>query len=121
VTATTFTRRRARWAASLAVAGVLALAACGDDGGDGPFASDGGGDEFGREELAAELQAESGGLLTDEEADCIAGGVLDFAPDDIEAMEDLDFDDMPAEQQGAWIEMITDCVPAEKLMQLGEL
>jgi hypothetical protein len=120
VTATTFRRRRARWA-TLALTGMLALAACGDDGGDGPFASDGGGDQFSREALAAELQTESDGVLTDEEADCIAGGVLEFAPDDIEAMEDLDFDDMPAEQQGAWIEMITDCVPAEKLMQLGEL
>lgn len=119
MTATNFRPRRARLVV-LALTGMLALAACGDDSGDGPFASDGG-DEPSREALAAELQAESGGVLTDEEADCIAGGVLDFAPDDIQAMDDLDFEDMPAEQQGAWIEMITDCVPAEKLMQLGEL
>lgn len=120
MTATVFRHRRARLA-MLAITGVLALAACGDDGDDGPFASDGGGNEPSREAIATELLAESDGVLTEDEADCIAGGVLDFASDDIEAMEDLDFDDMPAEQQGAWIEMITDCVPAEKLMQLGEL
>jgi hypothetical protein len=70
--------------------------------------------------MATAIQAQSGGLITDGERDCIADGLFDFAPNLLE-LQDVDFDDMPAEQQGAFVDVLTGCVPTEKLMQLDDM
>jgi hypothetical protein len=70
--------------------------------------------------MATAIQVQSEGLITDGEADCIADGFVDLASNLLE-LQDLDFDQMSPEQQGAFIDMLTDCLPAEKLIQLGEM
>jgi hypothetical protein len=71
--------------------------------------------------IATAMQAQSGGLITDGEAACIADGWVDFLPENLAEWDDLDFDDMPVEQQSAFLDMLIDCLPTEKLLQLDDM
>jgi hypothetical protein len=71
--------------------------------------------------MAQTIQAESGGIIDDAEAACIADGVTqEFTMTELAGGDDL-FEDLPPDRQAAFMEIIIGCLPADKLMQLGDL
>jgi Protein of unknown function (DUF2510) len=78
------------------------------------------------EAMATALQTGSDGILTTEESECIAQGMVDqFGTDRLIDMG-LDsstdpFAEMSTEDQTALVSLMLDCVPAEKLADLGEM
>jgi hypothetical protein len=72
--------------------------------------------------IAETIQAESGGLIDDTEAACIADGVTEeFTLQELAGGGDDLFEDLPADRQAAFMEIIVECLPTEKLLQLGAL
>jgi AcrR family transcriptional regulator len=72
--------------------------------------------------MAQTIQAESGGIIDDAEAACIADGVTEeFSFAELAGGGDDLFEDLPPDRQAAFMEIIIGCLPAEKLMQLGDL
>ncbi|MBN1771706.1 MAG: hypothetical protein JXB32_10620, partial [Deltaproteobacteria bacterium] len=84
---TTGTGRRLRWMAALWTAGMLPLAACGDDS-----STDTGGDDAAGTDVPAEAEAEAGA-----DADADVGADADADADDAGADADADADDVGAD------------------------
>jgi len=126
--------------AGMALAATMALGACGDDDvalsdvasedadDSDDKADDKSDDKAKAPEKMAQMMADgivegSDGKVTEEQATCIAQGILDAVPtsDLIRySAEDADFESLPPEMQDAVFGAILDCVPADVLVELGQ-
>jgi hypothetical protein len=69
--------------------------------------------------FAEGIRAESGGAIDEDEADCIADGLVgEFTVTELFELED--FEDLPPDRQAVFFEVLTACVPAETLAELGQ-
>jgi hypothetical protein len=123
-----------------ALALLFALGACGDDqssGIDGGGAASAQGDTTTPGEgndpadsaeaskladaMASGISEASGGQLTDEESQCLAQGILDeVGASDLIRLSDVSFDELDPAMQQKIMSVVLDCVPADKLIAIGQ-
>lgn len=69
--------------------------------------------------FAEGIRAEAEGAIDEDEADCIADGLVgEFTVTELFEFED--FEELPADRQAVFFEVLTACVPAETLAELGQ-
>jgi hypothetical protein len=69
--------------------------------------------------FAEGIRAEAGGAIDQDEADCIADGLVgEFTVTELFEFED--FEELPPDRQATFFEVLTACVPAETLAELGQ-
>lgn len=69
--------------------------------------------------FAEGIRAEAGGAIDQDEADCIADGLVgEFTATELFDFED--FEELPPDRQAVFFEVLTACVPAETLAELGQ-
>lgn len=69
--------------------------------------------------FAEGIRMESDGLIDEGEAECIADGVLDeLTLSELFSFDD-DSEDLPVDQQARVFDVMAECLPTEKLVQLG--
>jgi hypothetical protein len=68
--------------------------------------------------MAANIRDEWKGLLTEGEAQCLATGSVDVLPENPAEWDDLEFNQLPADDQAAVLDAVTGCVPTEKLFRI---
>lgn len=74
--------------------------------------------------LAEVIQADSDGLITEAEAECMGEGFADeFTLAELAELDEagVEIEDLPADRQAAIVDIVTRCLPAEKLIEFGQL